>query len=722
MIIKRLVEILLIISLASVVLSKVAEIENSIEKRDDKVLLGSTNANNNNKYVDEDDIPKGQCEEVYKMLKENAATVLLFECGSHENEKIKKLRFDIDTIKDPQAVLDKLGELTEIEELTILEFNFKSDLKYDSFKNFKKIHTLVISDHKENGLSKIPDEVYSLTTLKKLDIWEQEVTSISDKIANLKNLEELSMTANKLTTIPEVIGELKNLKVLHLDFNPIDQEVPEFLNDLPNLTDINLEIEKLKGKTLTNEKIVTCYYSTKADLCIAKNMECLKDYKFKSCDNNSKYVDEDDIPKGQCEEVYKVLKENAATVLLYECRSHENEKIKKLRFDIDTIKDPQAVLDKLGELTEIEELTILEFNFKSDLKYDSFKNFKKIHTLVISDHKENGLSKIPDEVYSLTTLKKLDIWEQEVTSISDKIANLKNLEELSMTANKLTTIPEVIGELKNLKVLHLDFNPIDQEVPEFLNDLPNLTDINLEIEKLKGKTLTNEKIVTCYYSTKADLCIAKNMECLKDYKFKSCDNNSNTNDDTKISTNDRCGKGKGKCPNGECCSKYGWCGTSNDHCAISKGCQSEFGKCAEEKKTPVDGKCGKGYGKCPSGQCCSKYGWCGTSTDYCALSKGCQSEFGKCSNDGKCGKGYGKCPSGQCCSKHGWCGKTEDYCSVSKGCQSEFGECSKEKKQGKCGKGYGKCPSGQCCSKYGWCGKTNSYCGTGCQSEYGNCK
>eukprot|EP00833_Pecoramyces_ruminatium_P014001 jgi/Orpsp1_1/1188033/evm.model.d7180000061987.1 len=40
----------------------------------------------------------------------------------------------------------------------------------------------------------------------------------------------------------------------------------------------------------------------------------------------------------------------------------------------------------------------------------------------------------------------------------------------------------------------------------------------------------------------------------------------------------------------------------------------------------------------------------------------------------RCGKGFGKCPEGQCCSKHGYCGKLEVYCGG--GCQSEFGKCN----------------------------------------------
>jgi len=35
--------------------------------------------------------------------------------------------------------------------------------------------------------------------------------------------------------------------------------------------------------------------------------------------------------------------------------------------------------------------------------------------------------------------------------------------------------------------------------------------------------------------------------------------------------------GNKRCPAGSCCSKYGYCGTSNDHCKV--GCQSRFGTC-----------------------------------------------------------------------------------------------------------------------------------------------
>jgi len=163
----------------------------------------------------------------------------------------------------------------------------------------------------------------------------------------------------------------------------------------------------------------------------------------------------------------------------------------------------------------------------------------------------------------------------------------------------------------------------------------------------------------------------------------------------------------------------------------------------------VRGRCGPEYGACAKAtECCSKYGWCGTTEEHCGV--GCQSEFGKCNSTpstpstpsksssvkGKCGPKYGACAKpNECCSQYGWCGTTEEHCGV--GCQSEFGNCNNKKStpskttkskvpistvSGRCGPKFGACAhSGYCCSKYGYCGSTRDYCSTGCQPKYGIC-
>ncbi|KAF2877526.1 hypothetical protein BDV95DRAFT_150887 [Massariosphaeria phaeospora] len=130
------------------------------------------------------------------------------------------------------------------------------------------------------------------------------------------------------------------------------------------------------------------------------------------------------------------------------------------------------------------------------------------------------------------------------------------------------------------------------------------------------------------------------------------------------------------------------------------------------------------------------------------------------SRDARCGPGY-TCKGskfGDCCSQYGWCGRTKDYCG--NGCQLAFGTCSasastlststrptlssslqpaspirpsptivptlKVSQDARCaGATKQTCKGsvfGDCCSQYGWCGRTSAYCNAGCQPGFGSCK
>ncbi|OUM58892.1 carbohydrate-binding module family 18 protein [Piromyces sp. E2] len=172
----------------------------------------------------------------------------------------------------------------------------------------------------------------------------------------------------------------------------------------------------------------------------------------------------------------------------------------------------------------------------------------------------------------------------------------------------------------------------------------------------------------------------------------------------------RCGSefSNKKCLNNECCSKWGYCGTSKDHCKA--GCQSKYAKSTTKSTGKIN-----------------------TSTKSKTTSTIKQKESSSKSN--YCGPKYNnkKCSFGDCCSKDGKCGFGHEYCGD--GCQSEFGVClgelpdpnpqfpEDEPSEIHCGPKYGykKCSFGDCCSKDGECGFGHKYCGNGCQPEYGGC-
>ncbi|KAI3641244.1 hypothetical protein MIR68_000716 [Amoeboaphelidium protococcarum] len=85
-----------------------------------------------------------------------------------------------------------------------------------------------------------------------------------------------------------------------------------------------------------------------------------------------------------------------------------------------------------------------------------------------------------------------------------------------------------------------------------------------------------------------------------------------------------------KCFEDLCCSQYGYCGSSDAYCGV--GCQSNYGVCDDlDSDVSSDGKCGMLDGrkkKCKQGFCCSKFGWCGSTADHCQM--GCQKDYGVC--------------------------------------------------------------------------------------------
>jgi len=323
-----------------------------------------------------------------------------------------------------------------------------------------------------------------------------------------------------------------------------------------------------------------------------------------------------------------------------------NKNLESLTFEFYEFESEKYDLTPLKKLTKLTELNLS--NWMSDYKIkvpDFVFSLKNLRTLELTNVenteilekidnlknlesltlKEDGLTSI-DKIVNLKNLEYLNLFGNEITTISNKIDNLKNLKYLDLSYGKFKKLPETLSNLKNLESLNLYHSELT-EIPEFLNDLPKLRYIDfVDCENItKGKTLTNDSLEECYYGgIESKICKAKEMSCLQYFEkeIKPCTDNSN-----KISTNGKCGATDGRCPTGQCCSKYGYCGTSNKHCGT--GCQSEFGQCTSTNvKISSNGKCGAEDGQCPSGQCCSKYGYCGTSDKHCKT--GCQSQYGKC--------------------------------------------------------------------------------------------
>ncbi|KAJ1974420.1 hypothetical protein H4R35_003619, partial [Dimargaris xerosporica] len=85
---------------------------------------------------------------------------------------------------------------------------------------------------------------------------------------------------------------------------------------------------------------------------------------------------------------------------------------------------------------------------------------------------------------------------------------------------------------------------------------------------------------------------------------------SATNVWAQVSNDGTCGNGK-TCPEGSCCSWWGYCGFSEAHCGLTCVSQCPDGRNGTElgpgKSRSIDGHCDANT-VCPPGTCCSKWG------------------------------------------------------------------------------------------------------------------
>ena len=168
------------------------------------------------------------------------------------------------------------------------------------------------------------------------------------------------------------------------------------------------------------------------------------------------------------------------------------------------------------------------------------------------------------------------------------------------------------------------------------------------------------------------------------------------------------------------------------------------------KVAESEGRCGKGFGsRCPGNECCSQFGYCGTTTNFC--NSLCQSDFGNCnitkaelpldelneviddpSNDGENMDATASvdcqgsnaldlaCSSDQSVNLDP--ATTPSHSSVVNPAEVGGDNLKVAESQGRCGKEFGsRCPGNECCSRYGYCGTSKYFCNTMCQSDFGNC-
>lgn len=88
----------------------------------------------------------------------------------------------------------------------------------NAIEKLKFLEVLSIADNKLEGF----EPLTKLTSLKSLNLADNNIASMPDSIGNLKHLGHLALTGNRLKTLPESIGELKSLRTFYLKDNELE--------------------------------------------------------------------------------------------------------------------------------------------------------------------------------------------------------------------------------------------------------------------------------------------------------------------------------------------------------------------------------------------------------------------------------------------------------------------------------------------------------------------
>ena len=351
--------------------------------------------------------------------------------------------------------------------------------------------------------------------IENLDLCFPELDQHPESIGLLSNLRYLSLSGTSIKELPYSLGQLSHLKILNLRHTYI-KKFPESLINLQ-------ELEKFYTPQIFERKKIPQLVIT-----VAK-----------------KYISKKYIEKGldQDEALIMALLEIIFNEGLRKTEIDESGNVKGLIFsqeaeygDLEKARFPEFITD----LKFLEELCFYAYNLSrvpksigklKDLKFlnlgvnyfkslpSSIESLKNIESLFLdyirikdwgflkhfSKLKQLslvscGLVKIPEVIWSLTSLEYLDLrFNKKNAELPKDIGKLKSLKILYLDGNSLKELPKEIGHLRNLEELWLSENFIT-ELPATIRSLKSLKKINLGDNGIKEvpatiKSLKNLEII-----------------------------------------------------------------------------------------------------------------------------------------------------------------------------------------------------------------------------------
>ncbi len=276
-----------------------------------------------------------------------------------------------------------------------------------------------------NIFNEVPEQVYSHSNLKKLDLAYNPINSISPKIQHLEKLEYLKLTNTNISTLPIEFGNL-NLRTLELDQLDSLDVLPECICELSSLETLSM------GFTSIN-KLPDCIGNL-------KNLKYLKMMNFTPLPISFSGL-----------ESLEFLELQTFNISQSELKMISNF------VELDTLNlwAPVTLLPK--EWSSLSNITSLSISITDSSNYNNIfsilKNFKNLKFLELKTH---NISDLPSQIGWLTSLEELSVDSQDGfrrrLKFPKDISNLSNLKVFKKYQCKN------FKEIKNLLPKHCEID------------------------------------------------------------------------------------------------------------------------------------------------------------------------------------------------------------------------------------------------------------------------
>ncbi|XP_038064629.1 protein flightless-1 homolog isoform X2 [Patiria miniata] len=329
-----------------------------------------------------------------------------------------------------------------------------------------------------------PKDVADMSSLRWLRLNKTSLEMLPDELSSLSKLEHLHMARNNLIQIHGDLPTLQCLRTINVRHNKIrNSGIPNDIFTLDDITVVDFSYNQLSG--------------------IPEELEMAKSLLVLNLNHNNISSIPQQLFINLTDLIYLNISDNKLETLPPQLRRLGN--LQTLILDNNPLLHAQ--LRQLTSLTQLQSLHLR--NTQRNLnnvppQMDALVNLSDV------DLSFNHLSGVPEGLYKLSSLKRLNLSSNVITELSSAMDTWVNLQTLNLSRNKLSCLPSALCKLTSLKRLYISCNQIDFDgIPIGIGKLMNLeqfvaADNNLEsipeglcrCPKIKKLILTKNRILT----------------------------------------------------------------------------------------------------------------------------------------------------------------------------------------------------------------------------------